>query len=75
MGACIQRYGEAGRGGIGTDGIMREGPQKQPGQQPDVGDTLNEFFRSVREERTRFGVTLGFSLSFDAQRILSSRRD
>lgn len=50
MGTCIQRNGQAGGGGVRTHGIVSEGPQKQPGQQTDVGDTLNEFFRSVREE-------------------------
>lgn len=51
VGACIQRNGKAGRGGIGTDCIVCEGAQKQPGQQPDVGDTLDEFFRSVRGKK------------------------
>lgn len=55
MGTCIQRYWKAGGGGIGADRIMGEGPQEQPGQQPDVGDTLDEFFRSVRKERTHGG--------------------
>lgn len=55
VGTCIQRYWKAGGGGIGTDRIMGEGPQEQPGQQPDVGDTFDEFFRSVRKERTHGG--------------------
>lgn len=46
----IQRYGQAGGGGIWTHCVVSEGPQEEPGQQTDVGDTLDEFFRSVREE-------------------------
>lgn len=69
MGTCIQRYGQAGRGGIGTHRIMGEGTQKQPGQEPDVGDTLDEFFRSIREEGSVRGV-LGFSVSLAAQQTL-----
>lgn len=69
MGTCIQRYGQAGRGGIGTHRIMGEGTQKQPGQEPDVGDTLDEFFWSIREEGSVRGV-LGFSVSLAAQQTL-----
>lgn len=50
VGACIQRNGQAGRGGIWAHCIVSEGTQQKPGQQSDVGDTLDEFFRSVREE-------------------------
>lgn len=56
VGTCIQRYGEAGRGGIWTDCIMSKGTQKQPGQQSDMGDTLNEFFRSVGEGSIKEGI-------------------
>lgn len=50
VGTCIQRNGQAGGGGARTHGVVREGPQQQPGQQPDVGDTLDEFFRTVGEK-------------------------
>lgn len=64
MGTCIQRYWQAGKGGIWTHCIMSEGTQKQPGEQPDVRHTLNEFFWSIREEGSVrdvfvFSVSLG----------------
>lgn len=74
MGTCIQRNGQAGGGGVRTHGIVSEGPQKQPGQQTNVGDTLDEFFRSVREEGSVQGDFM-FSVSLDAQQMLMERRD
>lgn len=62
MGTCIQRYGQTQRGGIGAHRVMSEGTQEQPGQQTDVGDTLDEFFRSIREEGSVRDVS-GFSVS------------
>lgn len=50
VGACVQRDGQAGRGGVWTDGVMSKRAEEQPREQTDVGDTLYEFFRSEREE-------------------------
>lgn len=71
MGTCIQRYGQTGRGGIGTHRIMGKGTQKQPGQEPDVGNTFNEFFRSIREEGNVRDV-FGLSVSLAAQQTLTN---
>lgn len=73
MGTCIQRYGQAGRGGVWTHRIMSEGPEKQPGQKTDVGDTLDEFFRSVREGRVKDDFM--FSVSSGAQQMLIDGRE
>lgn len=73
MGTCIQRYGQARRGGIWTHCIMSEGPEKQPGQQTDVGDALDELFRSIREEGVKDDFM--FSVSLGAQQMLIDGRD
>lgn len=73
VGTCIQRNGQAGGGGVRTHGIVSEGPQKQPGQQTDVGDTLDEFFRSV-EKKEVFKVIL-WSVSLGAQQMHMEGRD
>lgn len=74
MGTCIQRYGQAGGGGVWTHCIVSEGPQKQPGQQTDVRDTLDEFFRSMRGEGSVRDDFL-FSVPSGAQRMLTDGRD
>lgn len=52
---------------------MSEGPEKQPGQKTDVGDTLDEFFRSVREGRVKDDFM--FSVSLGAQQMLIDGRE
>lgn len=49
MGAGVQGDGHAGGGAL-VQGAVGQGAQKQPGQLPDVGHALDEFFGSEEKE-------------------------
>lgn len=73
MGTSIQGYGQARRGGIRAHCIVSEGPEQQPGQQPDVGDAFDELLRSTRQRSITEDFV--FSGSLGTQQMVTDERD